>query len=70
MHADEPVNLITEGLKVQAATVSADEERERLAERDRTLGNYGARIADDCFCSSCGKRGVVGLCRTCEGSGR
>ena len=28
--------------------------------------NAGARIADDQFCSGCGKRGVVGLCGTCQ----
>lgn len=28
--------------------------------------NAGARIADDCFCSGCGKRGVVGFCSVCS----
>jgi hypothetical protein len=26
----------------------------------------GARIADDFHCASCGKRGVLGTCATCE----
>lgn len=28
--------------------------------------NAGARIADDCFCPSCGARGFVGTCRNCS----
>lgn len=36
-----------------------------LEEMDRRLGNAGARIADDCFCPSCGARGFVYRCRTC-----
>lgn len=28
--------------------------------------NDGARIADESFCSVCGKRGVIGLCRECS----
>ena len=36
-----------------------------LAEEVRKA-NLGARIADDCFCQCCGKRGIVGTCSTCE----
>lgn len=42
-----------------------------LEEMDRRLGNGGARLADDCFCSFCGRRGVNGpTCPTCERSDR
>ena len=28
--------------------------------------NQGARIADDCFCRGCGRRGIQGYCQNCE----
>lgn len=37
-----------------------------FAPQVRDKYNAGARIADDCYCSSCGKRGVIGMCGTCE----
>ena len=42
--------------------------RAYLDAEDVRMGNYGARIADDCFCKGCGRRGVVGLCSACERS--
>ena len=42
----------------------ADREREWDARTGEW--NAGARIADDCFCPSCGARGFVGTCRNCS----
>ena len=28
--------------------------------------NQGARVADDCFCRGCGRRGIQGYCQNCE----
>ncbi len=33
---------------------------------DVAARNAGARIADDCFCQVCGRRGYRGTCPTCE----
>lgn len=30
-----------------------------------TPANAGARIADDCFCPSCGRRGFIVVCPSC-----
>ena len=46
-----------------------DEEQARLAEWDARMGALGARVADDCFCECCGRRGALGrFCPTCERS--
>ena len=69
-------SLVAQGLAIQAANLEAEEERERLAEFDRAVGNLTegernwARTADDCFCPCCGRRGAIGLCHSCEASGR
>lgn len=55
------IDLIKQGLATQAATVAAEEAREKLR-----LENQGARIADDFRCVGCNKRGVIGYCSTCE----
>lgn len=39
---------------------------ERVREAGFTAYNRGARLADDCFCQGCGKRGIVGRCPRCQ----
>lgn len=33
---------------------------------DPCMANIGARVADDCACPSCGRRGYRGLCGACR----
>ena len=40
------------------------EEVRKMTEAQRNW----ARLGDDAHCACCGKRGVIGICSTCEGA--
>ncbi len=61
MRRDAPTEDFPDGRPLTRNELELD-----AARFDVRAWNAGARIADDCFCDCCGRRGVLGLCGACS----